>query len=53
MTPLGDNEWVDAAFVLPRDEHCPVLVRLVNGKIEKRRKVEGSWSDVVAWRKLK
>ncbi len=49
---LGDY-LVDASFALPRDEHLPVTVWLVGGKIEVRRKIEGDWRQVVAWRKWK
>lgn len=46
---LGED-WVDASFVLPRDEHMPVIVRLVGGRTEKRKTVQGDWRNVVAWK---
>lgn len=49
MTPLG-TDWTDAAFVLPRGEQMPVEVKLSNGRIERRKEVEGDWRAVVAWR---
>ncbi len=45
------EDWVQASFMLPRDEHLPVVVRLVGGREEKRVTISGDWRAVVAWKK--
>lgn len=50
---LGERDWVAASFCLPRDEHMPVLVRLIGGKVVKQKTCERDWRDVVAWKRYK